>query len=141
MTLVRYNPLNNFVPGTFGDFIESVLRDAPARKDIDFTPAVDILKEKDHVELQLVAPGMSKEDFKIDVDQNSLTIRGERVLSDEAKTKLQKRESNYGKFSRAFKLTDDINQEKITATYVEGILKVKLPLIEKKETKSIIEVK
>lgn len=141
MTLVRYNPLNDFVPGTFGDFIESVLRDTPARKDVDFTPAVDIVKDKDYIELQLIAPGMNKGDFKIDLDQNLLTISGERVLSDEVKTRFQKRESNYGKFSRSFKLTEDINQEKITASYTDGILKVKLPLVEKKETKSIIEVK
>lgn len=140
MTLVRYNPLNDFVPGTFGDLIESVLKDN-VKRDVDYTPAVDILKEADHIEIQLVAPGMSKEAFRINLDNNRLEISGERTLSDEVRAKLQKRESQYGKFSRAFKLTEEVNQEKITATYTDGILKIKLPLIEKKESKSTIEVK
>lgn len=140
MTLVRYNPLNDFVPGTFGDLIESVLRDAP-KKEVDFTPAVDIFKEKDHIEIHVVAPGMSKGDFNINLDNGRLEISGERKLSDELKPKFQRRESLFGKFSRAFKLTDEVNQEKISASYTDGILKINLPLVEKKETKNIIEVK
>lgn len=139
MTLVRYNPLNDFVPGTFGDLIESVLREK-TNGNINFKPAVDIFKGEKEIELQLFVPGMKKEDFKINLDKNVLEVSGERVLKNELKEKLQKQESSYGKFRRAFTLSEDINQEKISANYADGILSIKLPMNEKKETKSVIKV-
>lgn len=139
MTLVRYNPLNDFVPGTFGDLIESVLRDK-TNGNVNFKPAVDIFKGEKEIELQLFVPGMKKEDFNISLENNVLEISGERALKDELKEKLQKQESNYGKFRRAFTLSEDINQEKIRANYADGILTITLPLAEKKETKSVIKV-
>lgn len=140
MTLVRYNPLNDFVPGTFGDLIESVLRDSP-KNNIDFNPAVDIFRNEKTIDLHLYAPGMKKEDFQIDLNNNKLEVSGERALNDETRATLQKQESSYGKFRRAFALSEEIDQEKINASYTDGILKIQLPLVEKKETKNIIKVK
>ncbi|MBL6447029.1 Hsp20/alpha crystallin family protein [Fulvivirga sp. 29W222] len=139
MTLVRYNPLNDFVPGTFGDLIESVLREK-TNSNINFKPAVDIFKGEKEIELQLFVPGMKKEDFEINLENNVLEISGERILKDEMKEKLQKQESSYGKFRRAFNLSEEINQEKVSANYADGILTIKLPLIEKKDSKSTIKV-
>jgi len=138
MTLVRYNPLADFVPGTFGDFIENSLRES--RKN-SFMPKVDILKSEKSIEVQLVVPGMSKEDFTIDLDDNHLTISGERIASKQEGQEYIKRESQYGEFSRSFKLNDEINKAEISASYKEGILNVTLPLVEKKERKSVIKVK
>ncbi|MTI22090.1 Hsp20/alpha crystallin family protein [Fulvivirga sp. RKSG066] len=138
MTLVRYNPLSNFVPGTFGDLLENALKETNANS---FTPDVDITKSEKEMQLHIVAPGLEKEDFSIDLNENRLTISGERKLEDKEGVSYIKRESDFGKFSRTFNLTDEINKEKIDASYTNGILKVTLPLIEKKVNKATIKVK
>lgn len=138
MTLVRYNPLTNFVPGTFGDLLESALNES---REKTFTPAVDIIKTEKEVELHMLAPGMDKKDFTIDLDENRLKISGERNTNIPENAKVLKRETNYGAFERAFTLGDDINKEKINAAYEAGILKITLPFIEKKEKKATIKVK
>lgn len=139
MTLVRYNPLNDFVPGTFGDFIENALRTSNGNH--GFRPAVDIFRDEKAIEIQVFAPGMKKDDFIINLDNNRLEISGERKLDDRLKEKLQKMESAYGEFKRVFNLSDEIDQEKISAKYNDGILTVGLPLIAQKEKKSVIKVK
>ena len=140
MALVKYNPLNSFVPTTFGDLIESVLNDS-ARSNVSYRPAVDIIKNDSQIELHLSAPGLSKEDFKIDLDENRLTISGERKFDEEKKANYKKIESSFGAFSRSFRLSDDINKEGISASYEAGILTLTLPLVEKKVNKTEIKVK
>ncbi|MEX2336755.1 MAG: Hsp20/alpha crystallin family protein [Fulvivirga sp.] len=139
MTLVRYNPLHDFASGPFGDFIESAVRTSNG-DDVDFRPAVDIFRDEKQIEIQLIVPGIKKEDFQISLEKNRLEISGERKLDDSTKTKLQKRESGYGKFQRVFTLSDDVNQERINASYADGILAIQLPLVEQK-ARSVIKVK
>lgn len=139
MTLIKYNPLNNFIPSTFGDLIENVLNESP-NYNAGFRPLVDIIKTDSQMEIELTAPGLTKEDFKIDLDNNRLVISGERKLDEERKSSYTKLESNFGAFSRSFKLSDDIEQEKITASYEAGILKIVLPISEKKVNKKVIKV-
>ncbi|MEL7006617.1 MAG: Hsp20/alpha crystallin family protein, partial [Bacteroidota bacterium] len=134
-----YNPLNNFVPSTFGDLIENVLNE-PSNYHAGFRPLVDIIKTDKQLEIELTAPGLTKEDFKIDLNDNQLVISGERKLDEDKKAHYTKRESNFGEFRRAFKLSDDIDQEKITANYEAGILTVVLPISEKKINKKVIKV-
>ena len=138
MTLVRYNPLNDFLPTTFGDLIESTLNND--RKPTSFRPQVDIFKTEKHYELHFVVPGMKKSDLVIDIDQNRLTVKGERKLEEDKANTLLKRESGYGKFERTFKLSEDINQSKIKANYEEGILKLELPLNKKVDNRRIINI-
>jgi HSP20 family protein len=104
-------------------------------------PAVDIMREDDKLTLFVSAPGMSKDNFNIDLKQHQLIISGERTLEEETAKKFVKRESRFGKFQRVFKLNDEINQDKIAAEYKDGILKVELPLKEKKETSKVIKIK
>lgn len=138
MTLVRYNPLTNFVPGTFGDLLESALNET---REKSFTPAVDIIKTEKEVLLYLLAPGMDKKDFTIDLDENELKISGERNSSLPENAKVLRRETNYGTFERVFTLSEDIDKEKINASYEAGILKLTLPFVEKKVNKATIKVK
>lgn len=136
MKLVRYNPLNDFVPGTFGDLLENVLQSS---NNNGFYPAVDVIKGEKEFTLLLEAPGMEKSDFNIDLEEKTLTISGERKRPEGVNyTQL---ESNYGHFKRTFKLNDLINREKITAEYNNGILKVTLPVTEDKKIKNVITVK
>ncbi len=94
-------------------------------------PAVNITEEKDAYLVSLAAPGCKKEDFKIDVDGNMLTISSEKEESKEEKDKkFTRKEYNYSSFSRSFTLPDEINREKIEAKYEDGVLKISLPRVE-----------
>jgi len=140
MTLVRYNPLNDFIPATFGSLVEDFINEGVSKEPV-FMPAVDIVREEKEVILHVYAPGMKKEQFNIDLNEHRLVISGERALSDEDRKRFAKIESRYGKFRRVFKLNEDINEEKISATYEDGILRIVLPFQKKKENKRVISIK
>ena len=135
MTLVRYNPLSNFVPSTFGDLIENAIRE---NENYSFSPAVDIINNENSIDLLVSLPGIKKEDIVIDLDNDTLTIKGERKLNEEAE--ILKRETKYGKFERVFNLNEEIDSTKINAAYTDGILKVTLAKAEQK-AKTTIKVK
>jgi HSP20 family protein len=91
-------------------------------------PAVNITEEKGAYQVWVAAPGMKKEDFRIGVEGNLLTISSEKEESTEEKDKkYSRKEYNYTSFSRNFSLPDEVNSEKIEATYQEGVLKIILP--------------
>lgn len=99
-------------------------------------PAVNITEQKDEYQVSLAAPGLKKDDFKIDVDGNMLTISSEKEESKEEKEKsFTRKEYNYSSFSRCFTLPEEINKEKIEAKYEDGVLKIALP--RKEEAKKI----
>lgn len=91
-------------------------------------PAVNITENKDDYRISVAAPGLKKNDFNIDVDGNMLTISSEKEESKQEKDeKYTRKEYSYSSFSRSFSLPEEVNQEKIEATYEDGILKVMLP--------------
>jgi HSP20 family protein len=97
-------------------------------------PAVNITEKKDKYEVSLAVPGMKKDDFKIDIDGNMLSISSEKEEKKEEKDKLfTRKEYNYSSFSRSFTLPNEINSEKIEAKYEDGVLKISLP--RKEDTK------
>ena len=99
-------------------------------------PAVNVAEHKDEYMVELAVPGMKKDDFKIDVDGNILTISSEKEETKEEKEKkFTRKEYNYSSFSRSFTLPDEVNMEKIDARYENGILKIALP--RKEEAKKI----
>jgi HSP20 family protein len=99
-------------------------------------PAVNITEQKDEFVVSLAAPGLKKDDFKIDVDGNLLTISSEKEEKKEEKeAKYTRKEYNYTSFERSFTIPDDVNKEKIEARYEDGILKLALP--KKEEVKKM----
>lgn len=91
-------------------------------------PAVNISESKDHYEVSLAVPGMKKEDFKIDVQGDMLTISSEKEESKtEKEKKFTRKEYSYSSFSRSFNLPDEVNKEKIEARYENGVLILSLP--------------
>lgn len=91
-------------------------------------PAVNIIEQKNEYLVSLAAPGLKKDDFKIDVNGNMLTISSEKEESkDEKDKKFTRKEYSYFSFSRSFTLPEEINQEKIEAKYDDGVLKISLP--------------
>ena len=107
-------------------------------------PAVNITEQKDDYLVSLAAPGLKKDDFKIDVDGNMLTISSKKEETKEEKDKkFTRKEYNYSSFSRSFSLPEEINKEKIEAYYEDGVLKITLPRKEeaRKTTAKHISVK
>jgi HSP20 family protein len=91
-------------------------------------PLANILEHPDSFELDLAAPGLKKDDFKIHLENNVLTISSEIRDEEEEETKnYTRKEFHYSSFSRSFTLPRSVDLEKIRADYESGILKVMLP--------------
>ncbi|MEQ8239387.1 MAG: Hsp20/alpha crystallin family protein [Cyclobacteriaceae bacterium] len=143
MTLVKYNP-RDYRPATFSNFIDKFFNeDFYGNKEAaSFSPKVDIAETEKEFEVQFHIPGMKKEDIKIDLEKDRLTVSGERKLKQEKTEKnFHSVESYYGTFHRSFFLPDTVNVEKIDASYQDGILTVILPKDAKKEAKKTIAIK
>ncbi len=91
-------------------------------------PAVNIKDNEKDFEIELAVPGMKKGDFNIEVDENVLTISAEAKTSkDLSEENFTRREFSYTSFKRAFTLPETIDEDKIVASYENGVLKFKLP--------------
>lgn len=91
-------------------------------------PSVNVSETEDGYRLDLAAPGLTKEDFKIAVEKNSLTISSERSTEDESSEgRYTRREFNYRTFSRTFVLPGTVDKDNITARYENGVLRVSVP--------------
>lgn len=107
-------------------------------------PKVNITEEDGHYNLSVAAPGLQKSDFKIDLNGNVITVSANREENkEEKKENFTRREYNYTSFSRSFTLPEEVEKDKIDATYTDGVLKVVLPKTEKaiKAAPKSIEVK
>jgi len=100
-------------------------------------PAVNISETEGNYTVEMAAPGMKKSDFNINLDHNVLTISSEQKENKEEKDKnFTKKEFSYQTFERSFTLPETVDQEKISAKYTEGVLKVVLPKKEEAKTPS-----
>jgi len=141
MSIIRYNA-NDFVPATFSNLIDKFFNESLAKNGgSSFVPRVDVVENDNQYEIHVAVPGVNKEDFKIDLHDNYLTISGERKISEEKKEKsFRSIETQYGSFSRSFSLPENVAAEKIHAKYNNGILELVIPKDEKKQLKQTIKV-
>lgn len=92
---------------------------------ISRVPAVNIAETQEAYEVELAAPGLSKEDFKINVDNDVITVSAEKKAeSENAEKHYNKREYSYTSFTRSFTLPDTADQSKIDARYKDGVLQL-----------------
>ena len=145
MSIVRYNAsLNDFIPTNFSNLVDRFFNESLSRSGgsaYSFVPKVDIVETEKSFELHVAVPGMSKDDFKIDLNENYLTISGERKFTqDKKQDDFRLIETQFGSFSRAFTLPESVNAAAITAKYNNGILEVTVPKDEKKTLKTTIKV-
>jgi len=119
----NYRPLDNL----FDEFF-STLPAAWGKENGWNVPPVNIHENAEGFHLELVAPGLKKEDFKLSLDKGLLTIGYEKKSEAENNEyKTHRREFNFTSFKRSFRVDDVINTESIQARYEDGILKVYLP--------------
>ncbi len=145
MSIARYNTvLNDFVPTSFSHLVDRFFNESAVRSGgsaYSFVPKVDIIEREKAFEIQVAVPGMKKEDFKIDLKEHELTVSGERKHPEGINEKyFSSLQTQYGTFVRTFILPEDVDAEKIGATYENGILELVVPKDEKKLLKTTIKV-
>jgi HSP20 family protein len=144
MSIIRYNTLNDYTPTSFNNLIDRFFNESLSRSggsSYSFVPRVDVVEEEKAYEIHVSVPGMAKEDFKLDVNDNVLTVSGERKFSKEKKeNKVRVQESQYGTFSRSFTLPENADASTISAKYNNGILEIMVPKDEKKVLKASIKI-
>ena len=92
-----------------------------------FAPAVDVYEDEHNVTLKIEVPGIDEKDIDVRVENNTLTVHGERKFEKEEKEENYRRvERQYGSFSRTFTLPNTVDTESVSADYEKGVLKIKL---------------
>ncbi|MBL0110127.1 MAG: Hsp20/alpha crystallin family protein [Saprospiraceae bacterium] len=141
MTLLKRNSLFPTVPQLFDNFFTRDLFDWENRNH-SFTnttlPTVNIVENNDEFSVQMAAPGMSKKDFCVELNNEILTITSQKENLDELKEgeRYTRREFSYQSFRRSFNLPKTVvDESKIKASYENGILRVIIP--KKEEAKSL----
>jgi len=154
MSLVRWNPTRELMtfPGDvlnmqreinkmFDSFFRGGVVDDGTLATSLWSPAVDVAEHENEYRVKVELPGVSKDDVKITMQDNILTIRGEKKQEKESKESSYHRiERSYGAFQRSFTLPTTVKSDRIEATYKDGILTITLPKAEEAKPKQI-EVK
>ena len=147
MAMTRFDPFRDLA--VLQDRMNRLFNDSYGRGREDdlmnrgsWTPAVDIYEVEGALVLKAELPDMRREDIDVSVENNTLTIRGERKLDNEIKQEnFHRIERAYGSFSRQFSLPSTVDATKIGAEYKNGVLSVRLPVREEAKPRTInIEV-
>ncbi len=143
MKLRLWEPFERVRPFTkeWEEWINEASKAMSPREGLDnatWTPKVDVVENEDSYVVNADIPGMNKEDIKIDIDDNTLTIKGEKKLENkEEKENYIRIERSYGSFFRTFALSENVDRENIKANYKDGVLELTLPKKEEAKPKQI----
>jgi HSP20 family protein len=122
-TITRRSFRPFYMPDIFDDDFFPVLSNRNSS-----TPAVNVREEDKNYILDLAIPGVDKKDLKIEINEDVLTISSEmKNESEENRDGYSRKEFSYSSFSRSFNIPENVNREKIEASYKDGILSVALP--------------
>ena len=139
MSLIRWSPYRNLIslPDEVERFFNGFGLDYQ-NSDSVWSPTVDISETEESYEVKAEIPGLKKEDIKLSVEDNVLTLSGERKVEKETEKKNYHRlERAYGKFERSFRLPREVDSESIKASYKNGVLTVQIPKSEAVKPKEI----
>lgn len=149
MTLVKFNPNNNnnkkngMMPG-FNNVFDSIFNDTFfSDRMMSRVPAANISESKDHYHVELAAPGLRKEDFKLSLERDVLSISVEQNAQQGTQERnFNKREFSYSSFVRSFTLPESADDNGIEAKYENGVLCINIPKREEAKMQSRqIEIK
>jgi HSP20 family protein len=122
MTITRIDPFRELA-SFFETFTEPTGKDQLTAG--SFVPPVDVYEDEHNLVLKLEIPGLNDEDINVSVENNTLTVQGERKFEKEEKEEnFHRIERRYGSFVRTFKLPNTVDAEKVEASYEKGILKI-----------------
>lgn len=146
MSLIKRNE-TNWLPSVFDDMFKTDWLGGTTNVNSIGTsiPAVNIMESEDGFNVEVAAPGMVKEDFNIELDNDVLTISSEEKKENESTDKIgrfTRKEFSYRTFKRAFSLPDSVDNSKISASYNNGVLEIALPKKEeaKVQAKRLIDI-
>ena len=132
MAITRWDPfrdvlaLQNRMNSLFQEF-NRTQGDGDSLANTAFVPPVDIYEDEHKIMLKIEAPGMKESEFDVQVENNVLTVRGERRFEkDEKEENFHRIERRYGSFQRSFTLPSTVNPDTVKAAYDAGILKIQL---------------
>jgi HSP20 family protein len=142
MTLVRWRPMGDMVSmqDEMNRTLEDLWRRALTRSGAGagWIPPVDLLENENEFKLVAELPGMSRDDVKISLTDNILTLRGEKkAQSEETEQNWHHVERSYGTFERTFHLTNAVDASKVKAKFDNGVLTVQLPKVEEARPREI----
>ena len=130
--LTRWEPFREFA--TLQDRMNRLFRESfsddrdEALTTSTFAPAVDVYEDEHKVTLKIEVPGIEEKDIDVRVENNTLTVHGERKIEKEEKEENYRRvERQYGSFTRSFNLPQTVDTENVAANYDKGVLKISLP--------------
>ena len=130
--LTRWEPFREF--STLQDRMNRLFRETQGNTQDDsltssnFAPAVDVYEDEHNVTLKIEVPGIDEKDIDVRIENNTLTVHGERKIEKEEKEENYRRvERQYGSFTRTFNLPPTVDAEKVQADYDKGVLKITLP--------------
>lgn len=132
MTLVKWEPFRDLMAmqermtRLFDETLSRIWKEEGVPRGV-WSPPVDIVEKTDEIVLMIDLPEMDQADIDIRVEDNSLTIQGERKFLKEADGTYLQIERPYGTFQRSFSIPRTVDQEKIRASYKNGVLRVVLP--------------
>jgi len=133
MTLItRWDPFREFV--TIQDRLNRLFRESQSTEGREealttstFAPPVDVYEDEHNITLKIEVPGIDEKDIDVRIENNTLTVHGERKFEKEEKEENYRRvERQYGSFTRTFTMPTTVDAEKVEANYEKGVLKVKL---------------
>ncbi|MEM7110477.1 MAG: Hsp20/alpha crystallin family protein [Bacteroidota bacterium] len=135
MTLIRRTN-NDLFPAFFDNFFDRDFFNSDLNNQSrSSVPAVNIREDEHAYHVELAAPGVNKKDFKVELDNDLLTISYEKREEKEAKGEYTKREFSYQSFSRSFNLPKSVENSKIAAKYNDGVLHLDIPKKEEAKQK------
>jgi HSP20 family protein len=140
----RYDPfrelagLQERMNRIFDDTLSGVSRREDEALTATWTPPVDVLERKDRILLTAELPGFSEDQIRLRFEEGVLTLEGERRFQKEADdARYHCVERSYGRFSRSFRLPTNVDEDAISATFVNGLLLIELPKRDEAPPKSI----
>lgn len=143
MDLIRWEPRENLMRSFFDEFFDVMGRPGSKRRRSweeggIWSPATDLIDKKDKLIARIELPGVEKENVKISLSENNLTVQGE--IEKDKETKKEDYyccERAYGTYSRTISLPTEIDQDKIKAKFKDGILEITMPKKPEKKPKEI----
>jgi HSP20 family protein len=134
--IVRTDPFNEFI-NIFNTSLPRIFNgDEVVRS--SWKPSVDIREDQNGIVLEADLPGVKPEDFKLSIENNKLSLSGERKFEKESKGKNYHRvERSYGNFIRTFTLPSTVNVDNVKAEFKDGVLRVTLPKREEAKSREI----
>lgn len=144
MTLIKFEPLKELE--SLSQRMQRYFEDFPSlnfEMGNTFNPRIDISEDEKNIYVEAEIPGTKKEDLKIVIQDNILTLKGEKKKIEEKKEKnFYRSERAYGAFSRSFTLPVEVDPDKVEARFEDGILKVQMEKIAPKPVnEKVIELK